>query len=97
MAGKVLHAQLHLQDRQLIDHRTGRLLGKVDDVELDLNADPPVVTALISGGQRIPAHLLVEVDTAVKISNQGPDLDRWDDWVERKIITKIPGAGDAAT
>ena len=32
-----------------------QLLGKVDDVELDLDADPPVVSALISGRQRIPA------------------------------------------
>jgi hypothetical protein len=95
MAGKVLHAQLHLQDRQLIDQRTGRLLGKADDVEFDLEADPPVLTALISGGQRIPAHLIAEVDTAVKITNQNLDLDRWDDWFERKFITKIPGAGDA--
>ncbi|MEU4605677.1 hypothetical protein AB0F43_22065 [Kribbella sp. NPDC023972] len=95
MSGRVLHAQLHLLDRQLIDEHTGRLLGKIDDVELDLDAGPPVVSALISGGLRIPAHQIAEIDTAVKILRQDLDLDRHDDWVERHIIDKIPGAGDA--
>ena len=96
MSGRVLHAQLHLRDRQLIDQRNGRLLGKIDDVELDLEADPPVVTALITGEQRIPARLIAEIDTAVKISNEDLDLDHWDDWFERHVIDKIPGAGDKA-
>ncbi|WP_433166931.1 hypothetical protein [Kribbella sp. CA-247076] len=95
MAGRVLHAQLHLLDRQLIDHRTGRLVGKVDDVEFDLAADPPLLTALICGGQRIPARLIAEVDSAVKISTDGLDLDRWDDWVDEHVIRKIPGARHA--
>ena len=95
MAGKVLHAQLHLLDRQLIDQATGELLGKVDDVELDLEADPPVVSALISGRERIPAVQVMEVDTAVKIVSGELNLTRGDDWVERHIIDKIPGAGDA--
>jgi uncharacterized protein YrrD len=95
VAGKVLHAQLHLLDRQLIDPATGQLLGKVDDVELDLAADPPVVSALISGRERIPAVQVMEVDTAVKIVPGGLNLTRGDAWVERHIIDKIPGAGDA--
>lgn len=95
MAGKVLHAQLHLLDRQLIDQASGELLGKVDDVELDLAADPPVVSALISGRERIPAVQVMEVDTAVKVVRGDLDLTRGDDWVERHIIGKIPGAGDA--
>ena len=95
MAGKVLHAQLHLLDRQLVDQASGELLGKVDDVELDLAADPPVVSALISGRERIPAVQVMEVDTAVKIVRGDLDLTRGDDWVERHIIDKIPGAGDA--
>jgi sporulation protein YlmC with PRC-barrel domain len=67
VAGKVLHAQLHLLDRQLIDQATGDLLGKVDDIELDLEAGPPVVSALISGRERIAAVQVMEIDTAVKI------------------------------
>ena len=95
MSGRVLHAQLHLLDRQLIDHADGRLLGKVDDVELDLDADPPVVAALISGRERIPAGQVADIDTAVRIVNRGLDLEHHDDWTEQHIIDKIPGAGDA--
>jgi len=96
MAGRVLHAQLHLLDRQLTDQRTGRLLGKVDDVELDLDAGVPIVAALISGGIRIPAYRIVDVGTAVEISSEGLDLDRYDDLVEQRVIGRIPGAGHAA-
>ena len=53
-AGRVLHASLHLLDRQLRD-RHGRLCGKVDDVELERTAEGTiVVTAILSG----PGHLL---------------------------------------
>jgi sporulation protein YlmC with PRC-barrel domain len=95
VAGKVLHAQLHLLDRQLIDQATGDLLGKVDDIELDLEAGPPVVSALISGRERIAAVQVMEIDTAVKIVPGDLNLTRGDDWVERHIIDKIPGAGHA--
>jgi uncharacterized protein YrrD len=95
MAGRVLHARLHLLDRQLIDQATGELLGKVDDVELDLAADPPVLSALISGRVRIPAVQVMEVDTAVKIVPGNLNLTSGDDWVEKHIIDKIPGAGHA--
>jgi len=94
-SGRILHAQLHLLDRQLIDHSNGRLTGKVDDVELDLDADPPVVAALISGRQEIPAGRITDIDTAVKIVTDGLELDYYDDWVEHHVIDKIPGAGDA--
>ena len=95
MSGRVLHAQLHLLDRQLLGLHTGRMLGKIDDVELDLDADVPVVTALISGHQRIPANQVAEIGSAVQILNQDLDLDRHDDWVEQHVIGRIPGAGDA--
>lgn len=94
-AARVLHAQLHLLDRQLIHQRSGKLLGKVDDVELDLDAEVPILTALISGRERIPAVQLVEVDSAVKILPGELNLTKGDDWVEQHIIDKIPGAGDA--
>jgi sporulation protein YlmC with PRC-barrel domain len=95
VAGKALHAQLHLLDRQLIDQASGALLGKVDDVELDLDADPPVVSALVSGRVRIPARQVMEIDTAVKIVPGELNLTSGDDWVEKHIIDKIPGAGHA--
>ncbi|WP_432876654.1 hypothetical protein ACQPYH_27010 [Kribbella sp. CA-245084] len=95
MSGRVLHAQLHLLDRQLIDQADGHLVGKVDDVELDLDADPPVVAALISGRVEIPAGRIAEVDSALTISTDGLDLDYYDNWIEHHVIDKIPGAGDA--
>ncbi len=52
-AGRVLHAALHLLDRQLRD-RHGRPCGKVDDLELERSADGRMyVTAVLSG----PGHL----------------------------------------
>lgn len=59
--GRIVHAQLHLLDRQVVDHRTGRLVAKVDDVELDLDSEIPTVTALLCGpgawGPRLPGVL----------------------------------------
>jgi hypothetical protein len=95
MTGRVLHAQLHLLDRQLIGQGSGALLGKVDDVELDLDAEVPVLTALISGRQRIPAVAIMAIESAVKIVPGDLNLTEGDDWVEHHIIDKIPGAGDA--
>ncbi|MEU4191900.1 hypothetical protein AB0E69_08390 [Kribbella sp. NPDC026611] len=92
---RVLHAQLHLLDRQLIDRADGHLAGKVDDVELDLDADPPFVVALVSGRERITADRITEIDSAVTIDAEGLDLDYYDDWIEKHVIDKIPGAGDA--
>lgn len=60
-SGRILHAQLHLLDRQIIDHRSGRMVAKVDDVEIDLSGDQPMVTALLTGpaawGPRLPGLL----------------------------------------
>jgi sporulation protein YlmC with PRC-barrel domain len=50
VAGRVLHAELDLLDRQLVD-KDGRLAGKVDDLELELpeGGGPPTVTAILAG------------------------------------------------
>jgi sporulation protein YlmC with PRC-barrel domain len=60
-SGRILHAQLHLLDRQIIDHRSGRMVAKVDDVEIDFSGDQPTVTALLTGpaawGPRLPGLL----------------------------------------
>jgi sporulation protein YlmC with PRC-barrel domain len=59
--GRVLHARLHLLDRQVIEHRSGRMLAKVDDVEIDFSGEQPVVAALLTGpaawGPRLPGLL----------------------------------------
>ena len=49
-AGRILHAALHILDRQLRD-RDGRLCGKVDDLELTRDPDTGViyVAAILSG------------------------------------------------
>ena len=94
-SGRVLHAQLHLLDRQLIDQADGHLAGKIDDLELDLDADTPTVTALISGRERITARRIVDIDTAVTVTAEGLDLDYYDDWIEQHVVAKIPGAGHA--
>ncbi|MCK2218826.1 hypothetical protein MF672_034290 [Actinomadura sp. ATCC 31491] len=47
---RVLHAQLHLLDRQLVHDGDGRLVGKVDDLELDFDEQGrPYVTAILMG------------------------------------------------
>jgi len=77
-----IHAELHLQDRQLIDATTGQPIGKVDDVELDLDADPPRITALLSNpsawGRRLPGRLgRLVVDTHRRLrDDRGAGADR---------------------
>lgn len=92
---RYLHGRLHLLDRQLVDQSNGRLIGKIDDVELDLDADPPVVAALISGRETIPAEQIAEINSAVKIVNTGLDLEYNERWFDEHVVAKIPGAGDA--
>jgi sporulation protein YlmC with PRC-barrel domain len=49
MAGRSYDAGLHLLDRQLVD-RDGKLVGKVDDLELEVPEDgAPYVTAILAG------------------------------------------------
>jgi sporulation protein YlmC with PRC-barrel domain len=51
MAGRVLHAALQLLDRQVIEQQNGRMVAKVDDLEIDTDAEVPHVTALLTGPQ----------------------------------------------
>ncbi|MFI6737639.1 hypothetical protein ACIBI9_32340 [Nonomuraea sp. NPDC050451] len=47
---RVLHAQLHLLDRQVVHDRDGRLVCKVDDLELAFDDQRrPYVTAILMG------------------------------------------------
>jgi hypothetical protein len=61
MAGRVLHGQLHFLDRQIVSRRDGRLVGKVDDLEIDVESEIPYVSALLTGpaawGARLPGLL----------------------------------------
>ncbi|GAA2293464.1 hypothetical protein GCM10010149_46620 [Nonomuraea roseoviolacea subsp. roseoviolacea] len=66
MRAREIHAGLHLLDRQVVRASTGRLVCKVDDLEL--TGDPPHVTAILAGplalGPRIggvPGRLMVAV------------------------------------
>lgn len=57
--GRELWAVLELLDRQLVD-REGRLVGKVDDVEFEIDDEPgalPRVTALLSGLGALANHI----------------------------------------
>jgi hypothetical protein len=58
-AGRRVWAVLELLDRQLVD-RNGRLVGKVDDVEFEVDDEPgalPRVTALLSGLGALANHI----------------------------------------
>jgi sporulation protein YlmC with PRC-barrel domain len=49
-ASRTLHAQLHLLDRQVIRADDGRMVGKVDDLELAFDdTGRPYVTAILTG------------------------------------------------
>ncbi|MDX6225455.1 MAG: hypothetical protein QOE64_1831 [Frankiales bacterium] len=76
----VIDAHLHLLDRQIVD-RDGRLIGKVDDLELELapGADYPVVTALLCGpmalGPRLGGRLGVWLVSAARRLRPRGDTD----------------------
>jgi sporulation protein YlmC with PRC-barrel domain len=58
-AGRRVWAVLELLDRQLVD-RNGRLVGKVDDVEFEIDDDPgalPRVSAVLSGLGALANHI----------------------------------------
>jgi sporulation protein YlmC with PRC-barrel domain len=127
MAGRILHADLHLLDRQIVSKSTGHLIAKVDELELDLDAPVPHVTALLTGpgawGPRlpglagrvvravygrlhpdptpganpIPAGRIVDITSAVIIDNDDDlNVQGFDDWVDERIISKLPGSGHAS-
>jgi sporulation protein YlmC with PRC-barrel domain len=77
MAGRTLHANLHLLDRQVVDKRSGRMIAKVDDVEIDTAGDYPIVTALLTGpqawGKRLPGLLGAFVRSVHRRLHDEPD------------------------
>jgi hypothetical protein len=77
MAGRAIHGSLHLLDRQVVSKRDGRLVAKVDDVEIDLTAEEPYVSALLSGpqalGPRLPGLLGAFVTAVHRRLHPDPD------------------------
>jgi hypothetical protein len=57
MSGRRLYAQLHLLDRQVIERKQGKMIAKVDDLEIDLTGAVPYVSALLTGPQAWGARL----------------------------------------
>lgn len=95
MAGRILHARLHLLDRQVVSGRSRRMLCKADDVEFDVTAEGVTyVSALLSGpaalGPRMPG-LLGRTITAVH-RRLHPDRDPSPNRVPAARITAIEAA-----
>jgi sporulation protein YlmC with PRC-barrel domain len=92
--GRILHAQLHLLDRQIVHHGTGRMLAKVDDVEIDVSGEQAVVTGLLTGpaawGPRLPG-LLGRFVTAVH-RRLHPDHDPQPNVIDMAHVVEIGSA-----
>jgi len=71
-----LHANLELLDHQIVTLE-GRMVGKVDDLEIDLTSDPPIVGAILMGpqarGPRYPGLLGRFVVSVHKRMHEDPD------------------------
>ncbi|MGO4246424.1 hypothetical protein AB4Y87_04355 [Paenarthrobacter sp. RAF54_2] len=112
-AGLVLDAQLHLLDRQVLDF-DGVPVTTVDDLELSgpaadepipEGAEPPTITALLTGailgtrifGGRPPSNRLIRipwdavsgVDTVITVGVRSDSLEA--SWVERWLRDHVIG------
>jgi len=71
-----LHANYELMDHQIVTLE-GRMVGKVDDLEIDLTSDPPVVGAILMGpqarGPRYPGLFGRFVVSVHKRMHEDPD------------------------
>jgi sporulation protein YlmC with PRC-barrel domain len=92
---RTLHAQLHLLDRQVIHAGDGRMVCKVDDLELALDeAGRPYVTAILTGplalGPRIGGVVgrLVTSTTELFRPEQDPGPQR----IPMRLVSDIGGA-----
>jgi hypothetical protein len=98
-------AAFHLLDRQLVDP-DGVLVGKIDDLELDLEpgvvergTPPPRVAALLAGWgahepERIDVALIRDFGSDVRILASAAELTTHDGerWLRRHFVRRIPGA-----
>ena len=96
VAGRILDAQLHLMDRQVLDH-DGVPVTTVDDlevsgpaldVEIEPGTPPPVITALLTGavlgtrifGGRAPSSRLIRIP--------------WKDVAEVEVVVRLGVSGE---
>ncbi len=96
VAGRILDAQLHLMDRQVLDH-DGVPVTTVDDlevsgpaldVEIERGSAPPVITALLTGsvlgtrifGGRPPSSRLIRIP--------------WKDVAEVDVVVRLGVKGE---
>ena len=88
---------LGILDHQLVDSE-GRRCGKVDDLEVDLAADPPRVTEILVGRRSPVTHVswdeVATIDAAVHLRREARELrlgrgdDRarkWLDWIPERL------------
>ncbi|GAA3446246.1 hypothetical protein [Planomonospora venezuelensis] len=97
MRARVIHALLHLLDRQVVREGDGRLLCKADDLELASGEDGrPYVTAILAGplalGPRVggvPGRMMVAVTELLR-PEERPGPHRID-------MAHVTGVGSAVT
>jgi sporulation protein YlmC with PRC-barrel domain len=97
-AGRVYDLQLHLLDRQVVDP-TGRMVAKVDDIELTPSVDEPgtlYVSAILTGplalGPRLGGRLGWWVAAIARRLSPAPDPEP-----ERIDISLVQDVGSAVT
>jgi sporulation protein YlmC with PRC-barrel domain len=92
---RTLHAQLHLLDRQVIHADDGRMVCKVDDLELALDdAGRPYVTAILAGplalGPRIGGVVGRLVTSTTELFR--PEEDPGPQRISMRLVSAIAGA-----
>jgi len=95
-AGREVWAVLELLDRQLVD-RDGWLVGKVDDVEFEVDDEPdalPHVTALLSGLGALANHIGGDTGAALAAAERrlAEHRDREPSRVDIATVTDIASA-----
>jgi hypothetical protein len=95
-AGRQVWAVLELLDRQLVD-RDGHLVGKVDDIEFDVDDVPgalPRVSALLTGLGALASHIGGSTGKALAASERrlAQRRDRHPSRVEIGVVREIASA-----
>lgn len=92
-----LHAVHELLDHQVVTLE-GRMVGKVDDLEIDVAADPPVVSAILMGpqawGRRVPGMFGRVVLSVHKRLHEDPEPQPYH--IPASSVTDISSAVEVA-
>jgi sporulation protein YlmC with PRC-barrel domain len=96
VTGREMWAALELLDRQLVD-RDGHLVGKVDDVEFEIDDEPgalPRVTALCAGLGALANHIGGDTGRALAAAERrlAERRDRQPSRVDIAVVTEIGSA-----